>query len=91
MIHFETYQWEDHVPRRGGWKLNLVVGVLAFGLIAAAMPDDAGDVSSFAAQPANPAIEVRLSVFDAQGGDTPAALPRTAAEAVPCPIEFADS
>lgn len=39
MIHFETYHWEDHVPRKGGWKFNLAVGAIAFGLIAAAMPD----------------------------------------------------
>ena len=39
MTHFEAYQWEDHVPRADSWKFNLAAGVLALGLIVAALPE----------------------------------------------------
>jgi hypothetical protein len=38
MTDFEDYRWEDHVPRAGGWKINLAAGLLALGLIYAALP-----------------------------------------------------
>ena len=38
MTHFEAYHWEDHVPRTGSWKFNLAAGLLALGLIYAALP-----------------------------------------------------
>ena len=38
MTYFEAYQWEDHVPRAGSWKFNLAAGLLALGLIYAALP-----------------------------------------------------
>ena len=43
MTHFEAYHWEDHVPRAGSWKFNLAAGVLALGLIGAALPDTYGN------------------------------------------------
>lgn len=89
MIHFETYQWEDHVPRKGGWKFNLAVGALAFGLIAAAMPE--GDMPPLAAASSQPTIGTGLSAFDAQDRKAPAALLRTAETALPCPILRAGS
>jgi hypothetical protein len=39
MTHFEAYRWEDHVPRAGSWRFNLAAGVLALGLIGAALPE----------------------------------------------------
>ena len=53
MTHFEAYQWEDHVPRAGSWKFNLAAGVLALGLIYAALPDTHGiaPVATAAAAP----------------------------------------
>ena len=43
MTHFEAYQWEDHVPRAGSWKFNLAAGLLALGLIYAALPNASGN------------------------------------------------
>jgi hypothetical protein len=43
MTHFEAYHWEDHVPRAGGWKFNLAAGLLALGLIYAALPHASGN------------------------------------------------
>ena len=54
MTHFEAYHWEDHVPRADSWKLNLAVGVLALGLIAAAFPDTYGNAPVFASAAAAP-------------------------------------
>ena len=49
MTHFEAYRWEDHVPRAGSWKFNLAAGVLALGLIGAALPDSYGNAPAGAA------------------------------------------
>jgi len=49
MTHFEAYHWEDHVPRAGSWKFNLAAGVLALGLIYAALPDASGKAPAAAA------------------------------------------
>ena len=46
MTHFEAYQWEDHVPRAGSWKFNLAAGLLALGLIYAAMPNTPGNAAT---------------------------------------------
>ena len=54
MTHFESYRWEDHVPRAGSWKFNLAVGVLALGLIAAAFPDTYGIAPMVASAAAAP-------------------------------------
>ena len=43
MTHFEAYHWEDHVPRAGSWKFNLAAGLLALGLIYAALPGASGN------------------------------------------------
>jgi hypothetical protein len=43
MTQFEAYHWEDHVPRAGSWKFNLAAGLLALGLIYAALPDASGN------------------------------------------------
>jgi hypothetical protein len=65
MTHFEAYQWEDHVPRAGGWKFNLAAGLLALGLIYAALPDASGNApeGATAAAPASgaPDREVEIS------------------------------
>ncbi len=54
MTHFEAYRWEDHVPRAGSWKFNLAAGVLALGLIYAALPDASGNtLAATAAAPAS--------------------------------------
>ena len=49
MTHFEAYQWEDHVPRAGSWKLNLAAGLAALGLISAALPETYGNAPAVAA------------------------------------------
>jgi hypothetical protein len=72
MMQFENYQWQDHVPRKGSWKFNLVVGALAFGLIASALPEHrAGSAASIAAS-AKPATH--FSALNGQGSFTPAAV-----------------
>jgi hypothetical protein len=48
MTHFEAYHWEDHVPRAGGWKFNLAAGLVALGLIYAALPSASGDAPAMA-------------------------------------------
>lgn len=62
MTHFEAYHWEDHVPRAGSWKFNLAAGVLALGLIYAALPDAPGNApvaaSAHAATTRDPDVKV---------------------------------
>ena len=70
-MQFENYQWEDHVPRKGTWKINLVVGALAFGLIAAALPEHPITTANIAAS-VKPTSH--LSALDGQGSFTPAAI-----------------
>jgi len=72
MMQFENYQWQDHVPRKGSWKFNLMVGALAFGLIAAALPEHpTGTAANIAASAkATP----HFSALDGQGSFTPAAV-----------------
>ena len=61
MTYFEAYRWEDHVPRAGSWKFNLAVGVLAFGLIAAAFPDTYGNMPVVASAAAAPSDVLQTS------------------------------
>ena len=42
MTQLEQYRWEDHVPRKGSLKFNIVVGALAIGLLTG-MCADSGD------------------------------------------------
>jgi hypothetical protein len=63
MMSFDAYRWEDHVPRNGSWKFNLAVAALAVGLIATALPDERGQVSSFAGSAAKPAQDIGLSTY----------------------------
>jgi hypothetical protein len=91
MIHFENYRWEDHVPRKGGWKFNLAVGALAFGLIAAAMPDNAGQRAAAISAAAKPAATVNLSALEAERRMEPAAFTGTNGAWVQCQDSYADS
>jgi hypothetical protein len=34
MMQFESYRWEDHAPRPGRWKFDLVLAVAAFAALA---------------------------------------------------------
>ena len=72
MMQFENYQWEDHVPRKGSWKFNLAIGALAFGLIAAALPEHPAGIGANIAASAKPTPH--FSVLDGQGSFTPAAV-----------------
>jgi hypothetical protein len=85
MMHFEKYHWEDHVPRAGSWKLNLAVGVLALGLIAAAMPDNPVKHADDHATNAKPLSAANFSAPGLQRGVQPAALIRQAGRSTPCP------
>ena len=82
-MHFETYRWEDHVPRKGGWKFNLIAGALALGLIATAFPEGPGATSSFARAAVDP-VTMRLPGFDAPRSALPTALAGTGTERMPC-------
>jgi hypothetical protein len=64
MTHFEAYHWEDHVPRAGSWKFNLAAGLLALGLIYAALPDASGDAPAVAAAavPASGASDREMAI-----------------------------
>jgi hypothetical protein len=65
MTHFEAYHWEDHVPRAGSWKFNLAAGVLALGLIAAALPDTHGTApAATAAVPASGDHDRTMTISD---------------------------
>ena len=71
MTHFEAYHWEDHVPRAGGWKFNLTAGLLALGLIYAALPDASGNApAATASTPAaivhDPVVEIQYPLLDAR-------------------------
>ncbi len=90
-MHFETYRWEDHVPRKGGWKFNLIAGALALGLIAAAFPEEPGDAASPASAAAKPAADVRLSGLETPRRILPAAFVGAAGERTQCPIGHAGS
>lgn len=91
MTHFETYHWEDHVPRAGSWKFNLAVGALAFGLIAAAMPEMSGEGTRNTAASANPAAKVTVSTLETQRRAEPAAFKGSSSELAQCPTTYADS
>ena len=71
-MQFENYQWEDHVPRKGSWKFNLAAGALAFGLIAAALPEHPAGTAASIAAAAKPTPH--FSALDGQGSFTPAAI-----------------
>lgn len=91
MTHFETYHWEDHVPRAGSWKFNLAVGALAFGLIAAAMPEMPGEGTPNTAASASPAMEVNVSTLETPRRAEPAAFTGSSGELAQCPATYADS
>ena len=91
MMHFEKYHWEDHVPRKDSWKLNLAVGALAFGLIAAALPEVPDVTSPTVASSVKPTVAADLSGFDAPRRQLPAAFAGASRKRTPCPIERADS
>ena len=61
MTHFEAYHWEDHVPRAGSWKLNLAVGLLALGLISAALPETSANGPTVATAAAAPSEAPEVS------------------------------
>lgn len=42
MTQLEQYRWEDRVLRKGNWKFNLAVGVIAFGVLTGACLDPRG-------------------------------------------------
>jgi hypothetical protein len=88
MTQFENYQWEDHVPRKGSWKFNLAIGALAFGLIAAALPEQPAGTAANIAASAKPTPH--FSALDGPGSFTPAAVTggRTHAQ---CVEKYADS
>ena len=67
MTHFEAYHWEDHVPRTGSWKFNLAAGLVALGLIHAALPNASGDAPtmSTAAAPAGETQGLQMNVSSA--------------------------
>jgi hypothetical protein len=66
MTHFEAYQWEDHVPRAGGWKFNLAAGLLALGLIYAALPHASSDTpAAAAAVPARVILDPDIEISNA--------------------------
>jgi hypothetical protein len=89
MMHFENYHWEDHVPRAGSWKLNLAVGVLAFGLISAAMPHNPDKHPANQAAGAKPGAALNLSALELQRRALPAAFTGQRGQSAPCP--YADS
>jgi hypothetical protein len=63
MTHFEAYHWEDHVPRTGSWKFNLAAGLLALGLIYAALPAASGNApAATAASPTNVAPDPETEI-----------------------------
>ena len=64
MTHFEAYHWEDHVPRAGSWKVNLAAGLVALGLIYAALPNASGDAPamSTAAAPTSVALDPEMEI-----------------------------
>ena len=71
MTHFEAYHWEDHVPRAGVWKFNLAAGLLALGLIYAALPDASGNApATTASAPAaivrDPVVAIQYPLPDAR-------------------------
>ena len=69
MTHFEAYHWEDHVPRAGGWKFNLAAGLLALGLIYAALPDASGKAPAAATTMA-PTSGIHDPVVEISNGPT---------------------
>jgi hypothetical protein len=89
MMHFENYHWEDHVPRAGSWKLNLAVGVLAFGLISAAMPNNPDEHPANHAATTKAAAKVNFSALELQRRAEPAAFIGQADKSAQCP--YADS
>ena len=66
MTHFEAYLWEDHVPRAGGWKFNLAAGLLALGLIYAALPAASGNApaATTASAPARGVHDPEMEISD---------------------------
>ena len=91
MMHFENYQWQDHVPRKGSWKLNLAIGVLALGLIGAAMPHRSGDLAPTMWTSTKPSPEANVFALEGRGQFTPAAFTGNSGEQADCPNTYADS
>jgi hypothetical protein len=92
MMQFEAYRWEDHVPRAGSWKFNLAAGVLAFGLIYAALPDTYSNAPAAAAA-AVPTSGIHDRKMEISRGPSPTVQPAKSWWAY-CPtaaVEYADS
>ena len=63
MTLFEAYHWEDHVPRAGSWKFNLAAGLVALGLIYAAVPKGLSEAPATAtAAPTRGTQDLKASV-----------------------------
>ena len=90
MLEFEDYRWEDHVPRAGSWKLNLAVAAVAFGLIAAALPDKGVERPSHVKASAGTTAEMKVSAYSKRR-DEQAVFGQTTAEREPCPISYMGS
>ena len=88
MTRFDKYRWQDHTPRPGRWKFDLVMTLLAVGLLLTSLPDSRPfDFPTFAAgndqeRPGmpEPAIDLRRSVVLDQAGK---AAQRPSCPAVP--------
>lgn len=70
MMQLDGYRWEDRVPKPGRWKLDLVLGVFAFAMVALTLRPDlfAREPSARADVPA--AQFTKASTFDAAYPDT---------------------
>jgi hypothetical protein len=90
MTHFEAYRWEDHVPRKGSWKFNLVVGALAFALIAATLPDVPHERGASRSASAKLPASVNSSALHAAGRTAPAGFVGSVDEAAQCPSAVRD-
>ncbi len=84
MTHFEDYRWEDRVPRKGDWQFSLVAGALAFGLLAAALPEPQDDRWVAASPSGEPASRAVVTGFDIPRRDATASVFRVADEQGHC-------
>jgi hypothetical protein len=81
MLQFEEYRWEDHVPRKGSWGFNLVLGAAAFALIAAMLHHAPSDTAGRKFVAAKPSASASLALASAERS-----TPTT-----PCPVAPTDS
>jgi hypothetical protein len=76
MTRFDNYRWEDHTPRPGRWKFDLVMTLLAVGLLLTSLPDTSRfDFPTFSAgidqerqNVPEPAIDLRRTVVLERAG-----------------------